>query len=91
MVATSDLQVAAADPVPSVTSEASLLLEVDAVTKRFGGLPAVDGVAFGVEGRGQLAGGGPHRGGQRPPLDNKRGGGPPTPHKNPKKMKTTKR
>jgi branched-chain amino acid transport system permease protein len=48
-VAEGDLQVAAADPVPAVAPEASLLLEVDSVTKRFGGLPAVDGVAFGVD------------------------------------------
>jgi ABC-type branched-subunit amino acid transport system ATPase component len=41
---------AAADPVsPRVVAEAKLLLEVDAVTKRFGGLPAVDGVTFGID------------------------------------------
>ena len=41
---------AAVDSVPSrVVAEAGLLLEVDAVTKRFGGLPAVDGVTFGID------------------------------------------
>jgi ABC-type branched-subunit amino acid transport system ATPase component len=48
-VAEGAAQVAALDAVPSIASEASLLLEVDAVTKRFGGLPAVDGVTFGVD------------------------------------------
>ena len=45
------VEVEAADPVPSVVaSEAiDLLLEVDAVTKRFGGLPAVAGVTFGID------------------------------------------
>jgi ABC-type branched-subunit amino acid transport system ATPase component len=43
------VQVEAADALSSLASEASLLLEVDAVTKRFGGLPAVDDVTFGVD------------------------------------------
>ncbi len=43
------VRVAAADPIPSVAAEGRLLLEVDAVTKRFGGLPAVDGVTFGID------------------------------------------
>ncbi len=43
------VQVAAADPVPSVASGAELLVEVDKVTKRYGGLPAVDGVTFGID------------------------------------------
>lgn len=45
------VQVEAADPVSAavVGSEANLLLEVDAVTKRFGGLPAVNGVTFGID------------------------------------------
>jgi ABC-type branched-subunit amino acid transport system ATPase component len=50
-VAEGVVQVEAADPVSAavVASEANLLLEVDAVTKRFGGLPAVDGVTFGID------------------------------------------
>jgi ABC-type branched-subunit amino acid transport system ATPase component len=48
-VAEGAAQVAALDAVPSIASEPSLLLEVDAVTKRFGGLPAVDGVTFGID------------------------------------------
>ena len=48
-MAESAVPVAAADALSSVASEASLLLEVDAVTKRFGGLPAVDGVTFGID------------------------------------------
>lgn len=45
------VQVEAADSVSAavVASEASLLLEVDGVTKRFGGLPAVDGVTFEID------------------------------------------
>jgi branched-chain amino acid transport system permease protein len=51
LVAARVVQVAAADPVsaPVVASEANLPLEVDAVTKRFGGLPAVDGVTFEID------------------------------------------
>jgi ABC-type branched-subunit amino acid transport system ATPase component len=45
VVAPSPVDVATTDPVSSVV----LLLEVDAVTKRFGGLPAVDGVTFGID------------------------------------------
>jgi branched-chain amino acid transport system permease protein len=50
-VAQSAVQVEAADPVPApvVAPEAKLLLEVDAVTKHFGGLPAVNGVTFGID------------------------------------------
>jgi ABC-type branched-subunit amino acid transport system ATPase component len=48
-VAASCVQVAAVDPLSSVAGRPSLLLEVDAVTKRFGGLPAVDGVTFGID------------------------------------------
>jgi branched-chain amino acid transport system permease protein len=50
-VAEGVVQVTAADPVSAVVvaSEANLLLEVDAVTKRFGGLPAVDGVTFEID------------------------------------------
>jgi branched-chain amino acid transport system permease protein len=50
-VAEGVVQVEAAAPVSAavVASEANLLLEVDAVTKRFGGLPAVDGVTFGID------------------------------------------
>ena len=44
------VQVAAPHPVSSVAGEANLLLEVDAVTKRFGGLPAVNGVTFEIDG-----------------------------------------
>lgn len=43
------LQVAAADALSSVAPEVELLLEVDTVTKRYGGLPAVDGVTFGID------------------------------------------
>jgi branched-chain amino acid transport system ATP-binding protein/branched-chain amino acid transport system permease protein len=49
VVAQGAVQVEAADAVSPVAAEASLLLEVDAVTKRFGGLPAVDGVTFGID------------------------------------------
>jgi ABC-type branched-subunit amino acid transport system ATPase component len=50
VVAQSVVQVAAADALPpGVLAEARLLLEVDAVTKRFGGLPAVDDVTFGID------------------------------------------
>jgi ABC-type branched-subunit amino acid transport system ATPase component len=48
-VAEGVVQVTAADPVSSVASEANLLLEVDAVSKRFGGLPAVNGVTFEID------------------------------------------
>jgi ABC-type branched-subunit amino acid transport system ATPase component len=48
VVAAGLVQVAAADAVSPV-AEARLLLEVDAVTKRFGGLPAVDDVTFGID------------------------------------------
>ena len=48
LLAEGDLQVAAVDPVSPVGPE-TLLLEVDGVTKRFGGLPAVDGVTFGID------------------------------------------
>jgi ABC-type branched-subunit amino acid transport system ATPase component len=49
-VAARVVQVAAAEALSSgVGAEASLLLEVDAVTKRFGGLPAVDDVTFGID------------------------------------------
>jgi ABC-type branched-subunit amino acid transport system ATPase component len=48
-VAEGVVQVTAADPVSSVASEGNLLLEVDAVTKRFGGLPAVNGVTFEID------------------------------------------
>jgi ABC-type branched-subunit amino acid transport system ATPase component len=34
---------------PRVLGRRRLLLEVDAITKRFGGLPAVDGVTFGID------------------------------------------
>ncbi len=44
------VQVEPADAVsPRVIAESSLLLEVDAVTKHFGGLPAVDGVTFRID------------------------------------------
>jgi ABC-type branched-subunit amino acid transport system ATPase component len=49
-VAAGAVQVAAADAVSSVASgRPNLLLEVEEVTKRFGGLPAVDGVTFGID------------------------------------------
>ena len=48
-MAASGVQVAAVDPLSPVAGRPSLLLEVDAVTKRFGGLPAVDGVTFGID------------------------------------------
>jgi ABC-type branched-subunit amino acid transport system ATPase component len=48
-VAEEALEVAAPDPLPPVVGRRRLLLEVDAVTKRFGGLPAVDGVTFGID------------------------------------------
>jgi ABC-type branched-subunit amino acid transport system ATPase component len=50
VVAESVVQVAGLDAVPSgVVAGARLLLEIDAVTKRFGGLPAVDDVTFGID------------------------------------------
>ena len=48
-MAEGDLQVPAAGSISSIASEANLLLEVDEVTKRYGGLPAVDGVTFGID------------------------------------------
>jgi branched-chain amino acid transport system permease protein len=48
-VAEEPVEVEASDPVPSVVPGGDLLLEVDAVTKRFGGLPAVAGVTFGID------------------------------------------
>jgi ABC-type branched-subunit amino acid transport system ATPase component len=49
-VAEGAVLVAAPDAASSVVAaEAGLLLEVDAVTKRFGGLPAVNGVTFGID------------------------------------------
>jgi ABC-type branched-subunit amino acid transport system ATPase component len=48
-VAEGAVQVAAAGTLSSIAAEAGLLLEVDAVTKRFGGLPAVDDVTFGID------------------------------------------
>jgi ABC-type branched-subunit amino acid transport system ATPase component len=48
-VAESGVEVGAPDSVSSVARGRRLLLEVDAVTKRFGGLPAVDDVTFGID------------------------------------------
>jgi len=49
-VAENPVEIEAPDPVPSVVAlGGDLLLEVDAVTKRFGGLPAVAGVTFGID------------------------------------------
>ena len=45
-MAESDFPITTADP---VSSQLNPLLEVDAVTKRFGGLPAVDSVTFGID------------------------------------------
>jgi ABC-type branched-subunit amino acid transport system ATPase component len=48
-VAEGVVQVAAADAVSSRIGRRRLLLEIDAVSKRFGGLPAVDDVTFGID------------------------------------------
>jgi ABC-type branched-subunit amino acid transport system ATPase component len=49
-VAEGGLPVEAADPLSAgVVGRGSSLLEVDALTKHFGGLPAVDGVTFGID------------------------------------------
>ena len=50
-MAESPAPVGTANAISSVDgqSEANLLLEVDAVTKHFGGLPAVNGVTFGID------------------------------------------
>jgi branched-chain amino acid transport system permease protein len=49
-VAAAGVALEGADAVSSLVEwEGSLLLEVDAVTKRFGGLPALGGVTFGID------------------------------------------